>query len=75
MAVCELHAVVRLRFCGGDVEEFTRSFAQRMDTVSNQDTGTLQYDTEFNEDQAECVVIERSPTSTRSSDTARTSPT
>jgi quinol monooxygenase YgiN len=32
---------------------------QAMEIVRTKDTGTLQYDTYFNEDQSECVVIER----------------
>jgi hypothetical protein len=30
-----------------------------MEIVRTKDTGTLQYDTYFNDDQSECVVIER----------------
>ena len=30
-----------------------------MEIVRNQDTGTLQYDVYFNEDQSECIVLER----------------
>jgi quinol monooxygenase YgiN len=30
-----------------------------MEIVRTKDTGTLQYDTYFNEDQSECIVIER----------------
>ena len=30
-----------------------------MEIVRTQDTGTLQYDTYFNDDQTECVVLER----------------
>jgi quinol monooxygenase YgiN len=33
--------------------------AQAMEIVRTKDTGTLQYDTYFNDDQSECVVIER----------------
>ena len=59
MAATELQAIVRFRFHDGDVEEFKRLSAQCMEIVRTQDTGTLQYDTYFNDDQSECIVIER----------------
>ena len=57
MAPTELQAIVR--FHDGDVEEFKRLSAQCMEIVRTQDTGTLQYDTYFNDDETECIVIER----------------
>ena len=59
MASTELQAIVRFRFHDGDVEEFKRLSAQCMEIVRTQDTGTLQYDTYFNDDETECIVIER----------------
>ena len=59
MATTELQAIVRFRFQNGDVEEFKRLSAQCMEIVRAQDTGTLQYDTYFNDDETECIVIER----------------
>ena len=59
MAASELQAIVRFRFHDGDVEEFKRLSAQCMEIVRTQDTGTLQYDTFFNDDESECIVIER----------------
>ena len=59
MASTELHAIVRFRFHDGDVEEFKRLSAQCMEIVRAQEPGTLQYDTFFNEDETECIVIER----------------
>ena len=59
MAATELQAIVRFRFHDGDVEEFKRLSAQCMEIVRTQDTGTLQYDTYFNDDETECIVIER----------------
>ena len=59
MASTELQAIVRFRFHDGDVEEFKRLSAQCMEIVRAQDTGTLQYDTYFNEDESECIVLER----------------
>ena len=59
MAATELQAIVRFRFHDGDVEEFKRLSAQCMEIVRARDTGTLQYDTYFNDDETECIVIER----------------
>jgi len=59
MASSELQAIVRFRFRDGDVEEFKRLSVQCMEIVRTQDTGTLQYDTYFNDDETECIVIER----------------
>jgi quinol monooxygenase YgiN len=59
MATTELQAIVRFRFHDGDVEEFKRLSAQCMEIVRAEDTGTLQYDTFFNDDETECIVIER----------------
>jgi quinol monooxygenase YgiN len=59
MAATELQAIVRFRFNDGDVEAFKRLSAQCMEIVRTQDTGTLQYDTYFNADETECIVLER----------------
>jgi quinol monooxygenase YgiN len=59
MATTELQAIVRFRFHSGNVEEFKRLSAQCMEIVRAQDTGTLQYDTYFNDDESECIVLER----------------
>jgi quinol monooxygenase YgiN len=55
----ELHSVVRFRFHEGQVEEFKRLSAICLDIVRSKDPGTLQYDTFFNEDETECIVLER----------------
>ena len=55
----ELIGIVRFKFHEGRVEEFKRLSAQCMEIVRTQDTGTLQYDTYFNDDQSTAVVIER----------------
>jgi quinol monooxygenase YgiN len=55
----ELQAIVRFRFHDGDVEEFKRLSAECMAIVRAKDPGTLQYDTFFTDDEAECIVIER----------------
>jgi quinol monooxygenase YgiN len=59
MAATELQAIVRFRFHAGDLEAFKRLSAQCMEIVRTRDTGTLQYDTYFNDDETECIVIER----------------
>jgi quinol monooxygenase YgiN len=51
--------IARFRFHEGKLDEFKRLSAQAMEIVRTKDTGTLQYDTYINDDQSECVVIER----------------
>ena len=58
-AVSELQGIARFKIREGKLEEFKRLSAQSMEIVRTKDTGTLQYDTYFNEDQSECVVLER----------------
>jgi quinol monooxygenase YgiN len=58
-AVRELIGIARFKFHEGKLDEFKRLSAQAMEIVRTKDTGTLQYDTYFNDDQSECVVIER----------------
>ena len=55
----ELMGIVRFKFHEGKLEEFKRLSAQCMEIVRTKDTGTLQYDTYFNADQTEAVVVER----------------
>ena len=55
----ELHSIVRFRFHEGKVEEFKRLSAVCLEIVRTKDRGTLQYDTFFNEDESECIVLER----------------
>jgi len=57
--VSELLGIGRFKFHEGKLEEFKRLSAQAMEIVRTKDTGTLQYDTYFNDDQSECIVIER----------------
>ena len=58
-ATGELQSIVRFRFHEGKLEEFKRLSAVCMEIVRSQDPGTLQYDTFFNEDESECIVLER----------------
>jgi quinol monooxygenase YgiN len=55
----ELQSLVRFKFHEGKLEEFKRLSAVCMEIVRSKDPGTLQYDTFFNEDESECIVLER----------------
>ena len=55
----ELQGIARFKFHEGKLEEFKRLAAQCMEIVRAKDTGTLQYDIYFNDDQSECIVLER----------------
>ena len=55
----ELLGIARFKFNGGKREEYKRLSAQAMEIVRAKDSGPLQYDTYFNDDQSECIVIER----------------
>jgi quinol monooxygenase YgiN len=55
----ELQGIARFKFHEGRLEEFKRLSAQAMEIVRTKDPGTLQYEVYFNEDQSECVVLER----------------
>ena len=55
----ELQGIGRFKFHEGQLEEFKRLAAQCMEIVRGKDTGTLQYDIYFNDDQSECIVLER----------------
>ncbi|MGZ6870272.1 MAG: putative quinol monooxygenase [Frankiaceae bacterium] len=55
----ELQGIARFKFDDGKLEEFKRLSAQCMEIVLTKDTGTLQYEIYFNDDQSECIVLER----------------
>jgi quinol monooxygenase YgiN len=57
--VSELQGIARFKIHDGKLEEFKRLSAEAREIVRTKDTGTLQYDTYFNEDQSECIVLER----------------
>ena len=59
MATTEFQAIVRFRFRDRNVEAVKRLSEQCMDIVRRHDTGTLQYDTFFTEDETVCIVVER----------------
>src|SRR3954454_3400807 len=55
----ELRGIVRFKFHEGKLEEFKRLSARCMEIVRAKDTGTVQYEIYFNDDQSECIVLER----------------
>jgi quinol monooxygenase YgiN len=57
--VSELRGIVRFKFHEGKLEEFKRLSAECLEIVRAKDTGTLQYDTYFNADESEALVLER----------------
>jgi quinol monooxygenase YgiN len=58
-AVGEILGIARFRFDEGKLDEYKRLSAEAMEIVKTKDTGTLQYDTYLNDDESECVIIER----------------
>ena len=54
----ELLGIARFKFHEGKVEEYKRLSAQAMEIVRTKDSGTLQFDTYFNDDESECVILE-----------------
>ena len=55
----ELQGIVRFTFHAGMVDEFKRLSAECMEIVRSKDVGTLQYDTYFNDDESQAIVLER----------------
>lgn len=55
----ELLGIARFRIHEGKVDEYKRLSAQAMEIVRTKDPGTLQYDTYLNDDESECVIVER----------------
>lgn len=55
----ELWGIARFKIRDGKLEEFKRLSAQAMEITRTKDSGTLQYGTYFNDDQSECMVLER----------------
>ena len=58
-AVREIQGIGRFKFREGELEDFKRLAAQAMEIVRNKDTGTVQFEISFNDDQSECIVLER----------------
>ena len=55
----ELQGIARFKFHEDKLEEFKRLSARCMEIVRSQDTRTLQYEIYFNDDESECIVLER----------------
>jgi quinol monooxygenase YgiN len=55
----ELLGIARFRFLEGKREEYLRLSEQATAIVAAKDSGTLQYDLFLNEDQTECMIVER----------------
>lgn len=55
----EIQGIGRFKLHEGKTDEFKRLSAQIMDIVRARDTGTLQYEIYLNDDESECVVLER----------------
>jgi quinol monooxygenase YgiN len=57
--VSELLGIARFKLHEGKLDEYKRLSTQAMEIVRTKETGTLAFDIYFNDDQSECVVIER----------------
>ena len=55
----ELLGVARFKFHEGKRDEYLRLSDQAREIVRTKDSGTLQYDLYLNDDQSECMFIER----------------
>ena len=55
----EIKGIARVKFHPGKLEEWKRLTEQAMEIVRTRDSGTLQYEIFFNEDQSEAIVFER----------------
>jgi quinol monooxygenase YgiN len=58
-AVREIQGIGRFKFGEGELEQFKALSAQLMEIVRSKDTGTVQYEIYFNDDQSEGIVLER----------------
>ena len=55
----EIKGIARVKFHPGKAEEWKRLSAEAMEIVRTRDSGTLQYEIFFNEDESGAVVFER----------------
>ena len=55
----ELLGIARFRFREGKREEYLRLSEEANAIVAAKDSGTLQYDLFLNDDQTECMIVER----------------
>jgi quinol monooxygenase YgiN len=57
--VSELQGISWIKLHEDKLEEFKRLSARCMEIVRTKDTGTLQFEIHFNDDESECIVLER----------------
>ena len=55
----EIKGIARAKIRPGKLDEYKRLCAEAMEIVRTQDTGTLQYEIFFNEDESEAITYER----------------
>jgi quinol monooxygenase YgiN len=55
----EILGIARFKIHESKLEGYKRLSAEAMEIARTKDTGTLQYDIYFNDDESECMVIER----------------
>jgi quinol monooxygenase YgiN len=55
----EIKGVARAKIRPGKLEDYKRLCEEAMEIVRTKDTGTLQYEIFFNEDESEAIVYER----------------
>lgn len=55
----ELLGISWIKLHDGKLDDFHQLCARCMEVVRTQDTGTLQFEIYLNDDQSECVVVER----------------
>ena len=55
----EIKGIARVKFHPGKIAEWKRLTEQAMEIVRTRDSGTLQYEIFFNEDESEAIVFER----------------
>jgi len=55
----EIKGIARVKFYPGKIDEWKRLTEEALEIVRTKDTGTLQYEIFFNEDESEAIVFER----------------
>jgi quinol monooxygenase YgiN len=55
----ELRGIAGFKFDDGKLEEFKRLSAKCMQIVRTKNTRTLRYEIYVNDDQSECIILER----------------
>src|SRR5690242_7763181 len=55
----QLQGISRIQLHDGKLEEFKRLIARFMEITRTKDSGTLQFAIYFNDDESECIVLER----------------